>query len=164
VDRPHTIFAVNLEVAECADCRRRFNLPWRVDVYGNRDPNHSLEDRLALLTPEYKEDRYSKPVGYCSVPLFTYFNPTEHELNLSPLGVGKIPPHSFFTLGNATKPDAVKSHAPQLIYMPGVSKSSRALGLSLLPYTTNELVTSIGSDELRRYRGKLDFGNAQSRR
>jgi hypothetical protein len=164
-NRLHTIFAVNDETGECADCRRRFRIPSEKDKYGYRIINQgTLEERIKLLTPEYSEGAYMHAVGYCQANLNTYLNPTEDTLNLAPLGLGKISPGEIFTLGAVNSPKAVKSYAPQVIHIEA-SPGAHALGLDLFPYTIQELVTWTSVADFKRIKHvQSDFANSPRNR
>ena len=129
--RLHRLFKVNSETAECVDCRKRFQIPGSVE--------DALNDRLSLLTPDFRYSSWGAPVGYCSVALKAYFNESPHRLNLAPLGLGSIEPGEIFMLGEKTTPGVMKKYAPQVVCLENALRVN-TFGLDLLPYTAKEFI------------------------
>lgn len=125
--RKHRFFAVNTLVAECVDCRVRFDMPWKEETE---------EKRLAALTPDYGSYRQ---VGYCRAVMHAYFNPSIHILKADSLGLKNIKPGEIFMLGDAAENyTAIKKQIPQLQCIDDLPRSS--CNLDIIPLDAFELI------------------------
>jgi hypothetical protein len=150
--RPHRLFVVNADKAQCMDCRRDFSLP-HLSVHKEQDMARWTDDqwmtyhrqRMALLVPDFGITTYTK-VGYCNASRRLYYNPTQHTLNLSGLGIPEIKPGEIFELGKATSSLVVRKYASQIKALEDIKRYDT--GLDLLPLTIDEAIkytTTLGN-------------------
>jgi hypothetical protein len=129
--RRHRIFAVNNLVAECIDCRVRYDLP-----QDSVRPGLQEYHRLAMLTPGYSSGY--RTVGYCKSILRTYFNPSMHTLYVQGMGITSIKPGEIFQLGDHPQNKALKKYAPQVECIDDLPRST--CDLDIIPLDAYELI------------------------
>lgn len=135
--------------ATCADCGKVYGLPY--------NPKLSPEERINLLTPDLlvvqpRQDFGGakipgRTLGYCEAPVLFYVNPTDHTLDLTMVGLGKIDPGQLFFLGNKITAKMLAKIAPQVIETPLAKVSN--IGFLLWPITLGEFRHFITQDDLQ---------------